>query len=286
MVPQPPSASRTSTAASQGYASPFLTHMVGRPHMNLANPDREKRQFEVLGAILRERQVAHRAGAPAGISSNSIAMDELLSSNEMFSVSAVCFCDIPLNDLGLHMGKYGRFGLVFQKRFAIAAGASPVSYLAKNAFIREVGGSRMLRAEYFDKVMRDAFWPVHAFLWTGGREPGTEDQDLHTLMDAFPGIRAHRAAERLSRRLGSLDELLSKYVLGYLKCFDDQLADDDPNNFYLEREWRAVLPVRFELPDLAHVVVPRAYAARLLAEHPGILASQVKYAEDCVRQSS
>ena len=45
----------------------------------------------------------------------------------------VCFCDIPVTDLAIHMTKYSRFGLSFLKPFLISKGANPVLYVANNS---------------------------------------------------------------------------------------------------------------------------------------------------------
>ena len=41
----------------------------------------------------------------------------------------MCFCDIPVGDLGLHMRKYSPFGLAFKKDFFAEQGALPVFYV-------------------------------------------------------------------------------------------------------------------------------------------------------------
>ena len=45
----------------------------------------------------------------------------------------VCFCDIPISSLKLHMGKYKQFGIAFLKPFLVAQGANPVFYLVNDA---------------------------------------------------------------------------------------------------------------------------------------------------------
>ena len=54
-------------------------------------------------------------------------------SEEMIRAEIVCFCDIPADDLGLHMDKYGPFGISFPKPFLCQQGANPVFYVARDA---------------------------------------------------------------------------------------------------------------------------------------------------------
>jgi abortive phage resistance protein AbiGi (putative antitoxin) len=45
----------------------------------------------------------------------------------------ICFCDIPVTDLEIHMKKYSRVGLSFLKPFLVSKGANPVLYVANNS---------------------------------------------------------------------------------------------------------------------------------------------------------
>jgi hypothetical protein len=45
----------------------------------------------------------------------------------------VCFCDIPVIDLAIHVRKYSKFGLAFKKAFLIERGACPVFYVANES---------------------------------------------------------------------------------------------------------------------------------------------------------
>jgi hypothetical protein len=51
----------------------------------------------------------------------------------MIKTKTVCFCDIPVNDLGIHIDKYSKFGLSFLKESLIEQQANPVFYIAMDS---------------------------------------------------------------------------------------------------------------------------------------------------------
>src|SRR5262249_38092664 len=50
------------------------------------------------------------------------------------------------------------------------------------------------------------------------------------------------------------------------KAFDALRADDDLDNFYMEREWRTTRTVQFTYGDIIRLIVPQAYVERLRNE--------------------
>src|SRR5690348_3789323 len=107
----------------QRYVSPDLTHFVGRSRKTL------KEQYAVLKKILKEGRLGTPRLGKLSQAAYEIDPSEKLSGNEAYSEEVVCFSDIPTGDLGLHMRKYGRFGLAFTKDFLLEAGATPVTYV-------------------------------------------------------------------------------------------------------------------------------------------------------------
>ena len=67
-------------------------------------------------------------------------------------------------------------------------------------------------------------------------------------------------------------------LLGFVKCFDSSLPDDDPNNYYMEREWRVAGNVSFTLKDIHRVIFPRAYAERFRIDVPEYVG-QIHFAD-------
>lgn len=110
-------------AAIQRYISNELTHFVGRKLS-----DRER--YALLVRILEDGWLTsppHKHGLGSML---TIDFNAKPSKNAMVSPQVIGFCDIPLDDLEIHMRKYGHFGLAFSKRFLVRRGANPVFCIA------------------------------------------------------------------------------------------------------------------------------------------------------------
>jgi hypothetical protein len=184
------------------------------------------------------------------------------------------------------MDKYGEFGLCFRKQVLIGRGVNPVFYIATHAFVRDVDAGdgtlhRQTRGEYLDEVGA-LYGPLHSFVWTRGTRPrDLEDPDLHEVLRDCPDVSRHPAVERLYVKLDRLLQFFDAYVFGHVKCFNDELPLDSADNYYMEREWRAVTRVDFEMGDLAFVIVPKTFEARLKSDFSAIPPDKVRFAEDC-----
>jgi len=75
-----------------------------------------------------------------------------------------------------------------------------------------------------------------------------------------------------------MDRFLDYVVLSYLKPFDESKPEVDPDNYYMEREWRTLTSIRFTLPDVHRVIIPKEYASRLRQNVPGYMG-QVMFVE-------
>ena len=51
-------------------------------------------------------------------------------------------------------------------------------------------------------------------------------------------------------------------VFSFLKVFDGSLPDDDPENFYMEREWRVLDNSQFAIDQVHRVIIPQTFAQR------------------------
>lgn len=219
----------------QRYISRELTHFVGGP-----DPNDEEVQYETLLSILRDRELRPPGVQPGQTARNrhfQFSDGGSLSDGTMFSGRVVCFCDIPLSDLHIHMQKYGRFGLSFDKRYlATERGASPVFYVAADASpalggLPNLGTDFDLMAHYYTRLFNEL---------------------LKTDPDDLPEIPNVDWAE-----LTLLTSQLGFNVFSFIKCFNVETAEADAANYYMEREWRIHGPVAFELEQVRKVIMPR-----------------------------
>jgi hypothetical protein len=173
-----------------------------------------------------------------------------LCSDKMFIQDIVCFCDIPPADFGIHMEKYGRFGVSFRKPWLIAKGANPVFYVA-------AGDSPVILKDKPNRPRADLF---------------NEEVDRLSHLAALVEEGLEKYDEELSPQAMNLNQLISfflhPHVFAFIKCFDPALAEDDPDNFYMEREWRVLGAVSFQRSDVRRVILPEELAGRLREDVP------------------
>jgi hypothetical protein len=240
----------------QSYVSDELTHFVGRA----LQPD-EDAQYELLISILKTGRLwpGGMEGVGVGIEGMwSQFGDTSLCDESMFMPNVVCFCDIPVQDLGLHMRKYSRFGLAFNKAWLIPRGVNPVFYLATGpGTVPGRADEPVPRAEYFDKEV-DAIY----------RALSDYQEEVEEAKES--GIRQRDERHELFRALHhSAHFFLQFHVFSFIKCFDASLAEDDPGNFYMEREWRVHGSVSFDVTDVSRVIMPVEFHDRFRAAIEG-----------------
>lgn len=219
------------------YVSTELTHFVGK-----SKPEEE--QYVLLKRILTTGWLVPSTNEYSETAATiSIDLTEKFSENKMYSPSVVCFCDIPVNDLGIHMKKYSRFGLSFLKSFLVQKGANPVFYIAKDSII--MGG--MPQSAFLDQIAKQFF----EFFNTMYDRLQNKDDD-----------------ERLNKIRATLSYFFINHFFCFLKAFDQGRKDDDPENYYMEREWRKLSGLNFNLSDVRRVIIPESYAVRFRKDIP------------------
>ena len=239
-------------ATLQRYVSKELTHFVGQQlrEEGIKKEEFEEKQYNLLLKILTDGEL--RSSTPDK-GELRIHLTARMSDNKMYIHHTVCFCDIPVNDLDIHMKKYSRFGLSFLKSFLVQKGASPVFYIAKNSIINT--GNLKNRSDYFDEMISEC----QKFL---------NQMIIHKNVDM----------ELESKKWFNLWEFLNRFVFSFMKFFDDKKPDDSEDNYYMEREWRIVGDLDFELNDVYRVILPERFAERFRKDMPNYMR-QITFAE-------
>ena len=226
----------------QRYVSPELTHFVGK---GLS----KDKQYSVLvkdilkGGCLKfppiddNRCLEGLSGILPIMGGTRLSGDD----TEAAYSQRVCFCDIPITDLEIHMKKYSPFGLSFLKRFLIDKGANPVLYVAEN--------SQALSFRLPESTS-DEPWP--------------RKRVFERNIELFE--KYHQ--ENQGKIPIYLRYFLDILVFPFIKYFDDSSSDEDEANVYMEREWRVIGDVEFALSDVHRVFMPERYAERFRADLP------------------
>jgi hypothetical protein len=237
----------------QRYVSTDLTHFVG------AKLKTQRERYRLLKRILKSGTLKASPG-PIKFPRHLLVRDtdKRLSSNEACRGSVVCFCDIPLCDLPLHMSKYSPFGLAFTKDHLAELGALPVIYVPVR------GRPSLLPYEDYGRkrvasqaVAFDEFWRI--FL---------------SLEKAIPAVEVAKLP-KAARDLRRMTRFLECNLISNLKFFDHRLEDTEEEHYYMEREWRVSQNVGFELSDVIRVILPASYGQIFRKDFPSFDAEVV-----------
>jgi len=173
------------------------------------------------------------------------------------------------------MSKYGRFGISFAKSSLVASGANPVFYVARDSQIsffdqhrwRELIDSsgaaspqekieEASHSGYEYLTRRDYFEIAHT---NYERHVKDFQAAVHQLAGGQPVI-------DMLHTEGNLHVFMTFHLFSYMKFFDSTLAADDPNNFYMEREWRMLRNFQFKRTDVTQVILPASYVKGLATD--------------------
>jgi hypothetical protein len=225
----------------QRYVSPELTHFVGQKKST-----DDERYSLLVDDILKGGWLMHPnfdRQPKEGLSEGTLLIGGTptpdVDDTEAAYWQGICFCDIPVTDLEIHMNKYSRFGLSFLKSFLRDKGANPVLYVAKK--------SQALAFGLPDVRSGYDVWPRDKVF----------KENIQIFSDKY---------------LGKLPQpqkyFLDMLVFAFIKYFDDSASDEDKANVYMEREWRVLGDVNFALEDVHRVFMPERYAERFRKDLP------------------
>ena len=232
----------------QRYVSADLTHFVG------ASLKAKRKQYLLLRKILKTGvlRAYPRQGLDAAAHVLRKDTDLPLSTNEACIGSIVCFCDIPLGDLALHISKYSPFGIAFPKEFLADLGASPVIYVptkGRPALLPYEGYGRRRVAS--QGASFDHFWKL-----------------FNRVEKTLPDLKADPRFKGTAEDLRRITEFLEIHVISNLKFFDHRLLDEQEENYYMEREWRVSRSVEFCLDDVERIIIPHEYGREFRRDFP------------------
>lgn len=231
----------------QRYVSNELTHFVGR------GKNEEEQYGLLVNKIMKTGWLLHPPHDLNQKSGYEVRFDTLISKNELVNPRIICFCGISVGDLSIHMAKYGRFGLSFRKAFLIEKGANPVHYIAKNSTIESLLTAKTNRADFYDQKMGNYLRSL--IMLAENLKPKNQDS---VTSESAP----------LAMYLQSISFFLMEEVFSFIKFFDDSKSEDDPDNYYMEREWRIMKHVNFRIEDIYRVILPESFVNRFRKDVP------------------
>lgn len=225
-----------------------LHHFVGHK-----DPNNNEVNFQTLVSVLESKciRVNHKDGSGYGYSGIKFSLhtdtEHSLENETLMQPRITCYADIPTDDLGIHVSKYGMFGISFRQDYLIREGARPVMYI-----------------------------PMHKHDWNGitGRQLL---RDLDCIAKGYHMLNKHEGPHR--RSVGKMSEdiehasqslwgAFGKDFLAFLKPFDADLPDDDPKYYIMEREWRKFGNQPFEERDIVRIFIANTFVDRFVEQFP------------------
>jgi hypothetical protein len=230
------------------YTSDELFHFVGRN-----DPTNHETNFQTILKILESKNISYW---PHDGDDRSWEIDWQADfrSGEPLIKQITCFCDIPYESLGIHLNKYGMFGISFDRRFLIRKKARPVFYHPLQA----PGPNTDWSSPHSTTLLEDWICAAESFL----------EQIARPMMSNVMFQPLGVVHTNPNNAAWAMDDFLTDGFFAFLKVFDGHLAEDAPENFYMEREWRIRGYLRFQPDDVVSIVVHRDFIKRLASTAP------------------
>lgn len=249
---------------AQRYISTELTHFIGRKLSN------EEEQYSLLVNIINSGWLTHPPHNKTEKNSGELTISHgsQISKNEMYSPEVICFCDIPENDLSIHMEKYSCFGLSFHKSFLVKKGANPIFYIANDSTVKDWPNAD--KPDVFHEITRSKLLDLNLDNYQSFcRILSIFFKDLkYNSVQVIGSTKMEMEIQKLYSQLFDLEKFLDFHVFSFMKCFDSSKTENDPDNFYMEREWRMLGNLHFGLKEVCRVFLPKAYSQRFHQDVP------------------
>ena len=123
-------------------------------------------------------------------------------------------------NLDIHVNKYGKFGIAFSKDFITKNGGIPVHYIPTQA--KE--SSFINKGQFYDIKAKE-------------------------FLNYYDIIQKSKSDDLIDM-ITEIQNFLSYHIFAYTKFFDHGLSDDEPKNYYFEREWRILGNLKFNIYDI------------------------------------
>lgn len=261
------------------YTSNLLCHFVGRSRKT------DDERFELLVKIIKGKQLVANLSDPDRAESWFQSGYKCEHVGEVFGkCDCVCFCDIPNDSLAIHVNKYSKFGMGFEKTFIAEQGAHPVMYIPNNYPIIERGDglntgkscTPRKPEEYFTYLLQLSvnLLPLMEIGYCGinlrEQEKRLKVGGLGDFLELFNDeVRETFFKSKYHPMLYSILQGISNQM-AYVKLYDATLPDSHPENYYMEREWRSLNNITFSFGDIKTIYLPSdEYQERFIQEFPG-----------------
>ena len=137
------------------------------------------------------------------------------------------------------------FGLALPKQLLIPQGVRPVQYVPYGTGAGVMAQQPKIEDEWDDVTGLIETHVISLFGGRTGAEPGSYEADR-------------------------IEEWIEFGALAYVKFFDPALAPMDPDNFYMEREWRSHSGVVFKTADISRLYVAPGWENKAEARFPDL----------------
>jgi len=230
----------------QHYISDMLTHFVGRAEAGNIG------RYKIFSKILQTGILTSNPRFENNTNVTTLTQypHKKISSNEAYNSEVVCFCDIPIDDMKIHVKKYGPFGISFSKDYIAQNGGSPVFYIAGESKEGCLSPDST-KKQYYDQIYElcNCISEIRDGIFS--------QEEPQKLGD---GITLEHSTDAKVKNLLEISNFLNFHIFSRLKFFDHRLDDEDPDNYYFEREWRIFGHLKFELDDVKCILIPNSYS--------------------------